>query len=288
MGSVEEDVLVVVQGGVDEQRGVGDHWAQPRCVSLVLLDEPLELDPLFAVHALEPEVLLGERDLDLLAQDLRLEDVLDADPEPHRLVGVAGADAALRRPDRQLAEAPLARLVDRHVPRHDQVGVAGEAYEAGFHAARAKVVELRDEDRRVDDAARADHALLALQDPRGDVLQLVRLAVGHDRVAGVGAAVVAADEVGVTGEQVDDLALALVTPLGPDDDGGGHGGEVCPRPDYAALRSARSSRKSCRASTSTSRQSRRSRLADGPPMRPASSFQLQFVVTIMSDRSCSR
>ena len=46
--------------------------------------------------------------------------------------------------------------------------------------------------------------------------------VGDDRVPRVRAAVVAADEIGVLREQVDDLALALVAPLGADDDGAGH------------------------------------------------------------------
>ena len=84
-------------------------------------------------------------------------------------------------------------------------------------------VQLLDEDARVDDAARADHALLAPEDPRGHVPELVGLAVGDDRVPGVRPAVVAADEIRVLGEQVDDLALALVAPLGADDHGRGHG-----------------------------------------------------------------
>ena len=44
-----------------------------------------------------------------------------------------------------------------------------------------------------------------------------------DGVAGVGAALVAGDDVDVGREQVDDLAFALVAPLGADDDGDGHG-----------------------------------------------------------------
>ena len=47
-----------------------------------------------------------------------------------------------------------------------------------------------------------------------------------DRVPGVRAALVAADEVGVLGEQVDDLALALVAPLRADDDGRRHARSV--------------------------------------------------------------
>ena len=48
------------------------------------------------------------------------------------------------------------------------------------------------------------------------------LAVDHQRVAGVGAAAVAHDDVGALGEQVDDLALAFIAPLGADDDDDGH------------------------------------------------------------------
>src|SRR5439155_664476 len=80
--------------------------------------------------------LLGERDLDLLAQDLRVQQVLDADPEPHRLVGVAGADAALGRADLQRAQPALAGAVDRHVPGHDQVRLSGDVHVRVRDAAR--------------------------------------------------------------------------------------------------------------------------------------------------------
>src|SRR5204863_3706089 len=97
-----------------------------------------------------------------------------------------------RRPDLQLAEPALAASIDGLVPRHDEVRIAGQAHELGRDAARLEVVQLLDQHLRVDDAARADHALLALQDPRRDVLELEGLAVDDDRVAGVRPAVVAA------------------------------------------------------------------------------------------------
>ena len=213
-----------LQRALDEQRRVGDVRPQPLRVALRLLGHLLELQRRRAVDPLEPNVLLGECDLDLLAQDLRVEEVLHANPEARRLVGVRRADAAPGRADLELAQPALARLVERDVPRHDEVRVAGEADGLGGDAARLEVVELLDEDPGVDDAARAEHALLAPEDPRGHVLELVGLAVGDDRVAGVGAALVAADEVAVLGEQIDDLPLALVAPLRADDDCRGHGG----------------------------------------------------------------
>src|SRR5918912_852894 len=79
-----------------------------------------------------------------------------------------------------------------------------------------EVVELLHEHLGIDDAAGADHAVLAAEDPGRDVAHLVGLSVGDDRVPRVRPAVVAADEVGMLGEQVDDLALAFVSPLSAD------------------------------------------------------------------------
>ena len=60
------------------------------------------------------------------------------------------------------------------------------------------------------------------EDAGGQQRELVGLAAGDDGVAGVGAAVVADDEVVLVGEEIDDLALGLVAPLQADDTGAGH------------------------------------------------------------------
>ena len=226
MRALHQHALPVDDCPVDDQRRVREVRSQPLRVALVARRELLELDRRLAVHALEPKVLLGERDLDLLAKDLRLEEILKADPEPVRLVRICRPDAAAGGADLELAEATLARAVDRQMPRHDHVRVPGEPDELGRDPARLELLELLDEDAGVDDAARADHALLAPQDPRGHVARLVRLAVDDDRVPGVRPAVVAANQIRVAGKQIDDLALALVAPLGADDDGTGHGRTV--------------------------------------------------------------
>ena len=114
--------------------------------------------------------------------------------------------------------------------------LAEQANDVHRHAPPLELVELVDENCGIDDAAGADHALLAPEDPRGHVLELVRLAVGDDRVAGPGSAVVAADDVRVAREQVDDLALALVTPLRADDHRRRHAGSL---PAMSALAGCR-------------------------------------------------
>ena len=60
-----------------------------------------------------------------------------------------------------------------------------------------------------------------LSTPVGSSENLKVLPLADDGVAGVGAAVVADDEVVLVGEQIDDLALGLVAPLQADDTGAG-------------------------------------------------------------------
>src|SRR4051794_2608048 len=85
-------------------------------------------------------------------------------------------------------------------------------------------LDLAGENSRVDDDAVADRADLArVEDPGGDQVELEGLTVADDRVAGVVAALKADHDVRLLGEQVGDLPLPLVAPLGADYDQSGHG-----------------------------------------------------------------
>ena len=76
---------------------------------------------------------------------------------------------------------------------------------------------------RIDHHAVADHGGAARgEDPRREQVQGVLLAVHHDRVAGVVAALVADHVVDGLTELVGRLAFAFVAPLGTDDHDCGH------------------------------------------------------------------
>src|SRR5207253_10715522 len=122
-------------------------------------------------------------------------------------------------PDLEVAQAPLGRAVDRDVPRHDHVRLPGEVDVSGRAAARLQLVDLGEEDLRIDDATSADHAGPAGDHAAGNLADLERLAVGDDRVPRIRPALVPADDVRLLGEQVDDLSLAFVSPLRADDHG---------------------------------------------------------------------
>ena len=164
-----------------------------------------------------------ERGADLRPQDLLVEQVLDADAEAQRLVGVGEADPAARRPDRVLPQFRLTRRVEQHVVGHDQVRVRRDPQVGDADPGAFQPVDLAQQHARIDDDAVADHAgLVGVEDPRRDQVELELLTVADDRVARVVAALEADDRGSPLGEQIRDLALALVAPLGADYDHARH------------------------------------------------------------------
>ena len=218
LGALVEHELVGVQRVPHDPRGVGDVALEPVAVGQVGLGHRLQVQRRVLDVRAQAEALGIDRRGDLLLEDLLVEQVLHADAQARGLVGVAGADAAPRRADLQLAELRLAGGVEQQVVGHDHVRVGRDPQAAGVDLARAQRVELVGQHARVDDDPVADDAALAgIEDPRRDQVELEDLAVADDRVAGVVAALEADDRVGALGEQIDDLPLAFVAPLGADD-----------------------------------------------------------------------
>ena len=82
----------------------------------------------------------------------------------------------------------------------------------------AQALDLGDERVRIEhDAVADDRELARAHDARRQERELVGLGADDEGVAGVVAALEAHDDVGLVGQPVDDLALALVAPLGAND-----------------------------------------------------------------------
>ena len=184
LGALEEQVTVGVEQVPGELRGVGDVLLEPVAVGGVLLDHRMQVERGVLVVRAQGEPLGLERGDDLLAKDLGVEQVLHADAQARRLVGVAGADAAARGADLEISQLLLAGHVEQQVVGHDQMGVGGDAEIARVDTAPAQVGELVRENARIDDHAVADDAeRVAVQDAARDQMELERLAVADDRVA---------------------------------------------------------------------------------------------------------
>jgi hypothetical protein len=154
----------------------------------------------------------------------RLEEVRHPKAAPGDLVDVCRADSARRRSDPGGTALSLVELVQHDVIRHDEVrAIADEQVVTGKPLGR-QVIQLGDQRRRVDDHAVAEKvARGGVEDARRDEVELEVPVPVDDRVAGVVATAVADHEVGVGREVVDHAALALVSPLRPDNGDHGHG-----------------------------------------------------------------
>ena len=156
--ALAEHAFAPVERVVDEQRHVGDERRQALGVAHGGGLDRLRVEPADAVQEAELLVLELESGRDLLAQDLGVEQVLHADADARGLVGVGRADAAARGADLQRAEVHLGGLVERAMPRHDEVRVARDAQAGRRATAGLELVELLAQHLGVEHDAVAEHA----------------------------------------------------------------------------------------------------------------------------------
>ena len=93
----EQDVLTGGERVVNEIDRVGDVRLETRQTDVeVLVGDLVGVQRELVEDLGQDLVLLLEHDIELLAEDLRVEQVLDANADSRRLVGVRGSDASLR------------------------------------------------------------------------------------------------------------------------------------------------------------------------------------------------
>ena len=224
LGALEQDVRAPFEGVVQEAHRVGHHRgdAGGQLVEVQAADV-VGRQRQAVVDLGQDLVLLLQDDVELLAEDLGVEEVLDPQSDPRRLVGVGGPDAPLGGAQLVLAEVPLRQLVELVVVGHDQVRIAADQELRRVDGLGLQHVDLGQEDGGVDHDAVPDHrGDVGVQDAARHQLEGEGLPVHHDGVPGVVAALVADDHLHLLGQEVGELALALIPPLGPDDDGCRH------------------------------------------------------------------
>ena len=144
-----------------------------------------------------------------------MEQIGDAQGPTRHLVLVGGADAAAGGADGLSPFGLLPGFVQGHMGGQDQrtCGTDPQSLHDRY-AARLQHIDLFEQRIQSDDNAVADETFNAIpQDARGDQVQHGLLAADDEGVTGVVATLEADHCRGSLGEQVDDLTLALVSPL---------------------------------------------------------------------------
>ncbi len=185
-------------------------------------DQLLAVDRRLAETGAQRIVVRGQA-VELRVELVEVRKVADADRTAADLVLIGGADAAPGG-----ADLACARGVSRSASRSRWNGrisaqLSAIAKFSGLMATPwpRSFGDLVAQRPRVEDDAVADDRERAGDDARGKQRQLVDLFADDERMAGIVTALEADHGVGAAGEPVDDLALALVAPLRPDD------GNIC-------------------------------------------------------------
>ncbi len=148
-----------------------------------------------------------------------------ADGAAADLVLVGRADAAAGGADLAVAGGFLARRSSSRCSGRISVRVLGDAQVLGRDVDALACERARSRRSSAQGSTTTPLPMtpsLPAHHARGQQRQLVGVAVDDQRVAGIVAALEAHDDVGALGQPVDDLALALVAPLGADHDDVGH------------------------------------------------------------------
>ncbi len=165
-------------------------------------------------------VLLVAGVLNVGSEERGVEEIDDAEAVTVDLVLVSRADAATGGADGLASGCGLGCELDHAVVGQDDLGAVGDEQLAiratgDGQACLAQFFDFAKEGCGVEDDTIADDSSAAgAQDAAGDELQHVFFAVNDDGVTGVVASSIAGDHIELLGEDVDDLTLAFVAPLG--------------------------------------------------------------------------
>ena len=175
----------------------------------------LEVHRLHAQVLGQHEVVVIQRRTQLFGQRVGIVQIGNADTATRHLVFIRRANPAPGGANRLATGSLFAGLIQCDVVRHDQRrGGRNLQPWAHFHASGFQFLDFLAQCGRRDHHPVADQAQrVVAQDAGRDQVQHRLLAVDDQRVAGVVAALKAHHRADILGEQVHNLALALIAPL---------------------------------------------------------------------------
>ena len=212
----EHDAAAVAQDVVEQSAGVGDEGADLLGGRGVLVVHLGRIERIGAEERMGDGVLLVAGGFDVGLEQAGSQQVDDAQAAARHLVFVGGADAAAGGADLLAARRALGGQFDHAVIGQDDLGAIGdEELAVDIDAEVAQLGDFLEEGDGIEDHAVADDAFASrAEHAAGNELQYEFLPADDDGVSGVVAAGIARHGGEALAEHVDNLALALVAPLG--------------------------------------------------------------------------
>jgi ectoine hydroxylase-related dioxygenase (phytanoyl-CoA dioxygenase family) len=215
---LEQHVLPGIERVMNEIHRIGDVGPEDRqALGQHLVRQLIGIDGQPVEHSGQHLVAVPQHRVKLGSKDVLVEHVLDSDAQPHRLVGVRRADTTLGRSQLGLAQMALVQRIELLVIGQDQVGIARDLDLVDADAPTPKHVHFPQQHERIDhDAVADDRSDVFVEHPTGNQLKGELLVADHQRMTSVVASLIADDHGHLFGQEIGELPLAFVAPLGSD------------------------------------------------------------------------
>ena len=209
---------------VQQAAGVGDKGADLLGGGGVFVVHLRRVQRIGAEERVNDGVLLGAGGLNVRLQQLRAQQVHDAQAAARHLVLVGRADAAAGGADLLASRRALGGQLDHAMVGQNHLGAIGDIeLLIDGHAERAQLGDFLEEGDGVqDDAVADDRPAAGAQNAAGNQLQDELLVADDDRVTGIVPARIARNGAEALAQYVHDLTFALVAPLSAQ-----HYGSLC-------------------------------------------------------------
>ena len=201
---------------MQEGDGVGDKGSQHLGGSHVVGKNPGTVDRL-ATESLEKSIVLLNAESELGLENIGTDQVGHAESGAVHLVAIGRSDSTLSGSDLVLSLELLTALIKRAVIRHHKMGAVADQkiLLIDLNTTGAESLDLPDQGNRIDHDTIANHTDLPLaEDAGGNQVEDIFLVTIDNGVARIVAPLTANHNIDPSGQDIDDLPFAFVSPLG--------------------------------------------------------------------------
>ena len=216
--TLEQDLLAGLQRVMQERARVGDVGRELVAPRVQLRHQLVRDEQRLVVQVLKEHVFERAYLLDARAERWLVVQLAQLDADLGVFVGIERRDARTGGAVGRAGQTLFLIRVLQDVVRHEQLHAVGNENVRGGDAAVRHVLQLGEKRVGIErDAVADDVRDVGIAHARRQQMQRKSAVVVDDGMPGVRAALEADDNIGIRGEHIGDLALALVAPVGADD-----------------------------------------------------------------------
>ena len=223
LSTLEENVLASLKLFVEEERRLNNVRTNAICIRQVGLANLVNGIGWKTIHKAQDWIGVLKCSFKLLAEDLLVKHVLNTQASTVHLIHIRWTDTALGGTNKILAQLFLMHAIEIFVIRHNNVSVAGNLEQVAGNTLALQHVNLAEKNLWVNNAAIANNWIgVLVHNTRWNLVKRKLCVSSNYRVACICTTCVTANNVKISGNEVGNFTLTLVSPLSTNKYGSWH------------------------------------------------------------------